>query len=59
VVLKLEAVVGNLTEERLRARLKKAFPPAKGFITVAISPKKDALPGACVIGKPAEAARCH
>lgn len=50
----LRAVTGGT----LMARLSSAFPQAEDFIVVAVSPDADALPGACVIRAPSEAADC-
>lgn len=51
---KLEAV----TESSLNERLDKAFPNVDEFIVIAVSPEADALPEACVITTPREAADC-
>ncbi|MFC7369322.1 M16 family metallopeptidase [Vreelandella zhaodongensis] len=50
----LEAV----TEASLNERLDTAFPSADEFIVIAVSPDADALPEACVIITPREAAGC-
>lgn len=50
----LEAV----TESSLNERLDTAFPNADEFIVIAVSPEAEALPGACVIKAPREAAGC-
>lgn len=50
----LEAV----TEASLNERFDTAFPSADGFIVIAVSPDADALPEACVIMTPREAAGC-
>lgn len=47
-----------VTESTLMDRLSSAFPHAEDFIVIAVSPDADALPGACVIRAPAEAADC-
>jgi len=50
----LEAV----TESSLNERLDQAFPSMNEFIVIAFSPEADALPEACVITAPREAADC-
>lgn len=50
----LEAV----TESSLNERLDKDFPNVDEFIVIAVSPEADALPEACVINAPREAADC-
>lgn len=50
----LEAV----TEASLNERLNTAFPSMDEFIVIAVSPDADALPEACVIITPREAAGC-
>lgn len=42
----------------LMARLRDAFPAPDSFIVIAVSPDANALPGACVITTPSEAADC-
>lgn len=39
-------------------RLRDAFPPADDLIIIAVSPDAAALPGACIITAPEQAARC-
>ena len=51
-------IVSSLTAESIDSRLKSAFPQANDFIVLAASPDENALPGACVITKPREAACC-
>ncbi len=59
IMLKLADVVGGLTTATIVSRLKSAFPRADGFVVLATSPDKNALPGACVISEPRGAARCR
>ena len=47
-----------VTQHTLAQRLSSDFPNAEDFIVIAVSPNADALPGACVIRAPAEAADC-
>jgi len=56
--LRLTDELQAVTEGTLMDRLSSAFPQAEDFIVVAVSPDADALPGACVIRAPAEAADC-
>ena len=57
--LKVSEAIKALTKERLLAHLKQAFPKAEDFLVIAVSPKKNALPGACVITRPEHAHRCR
>lgn len=50
----LEAVSDNSVRERLQ----NDFPQIEDFIVIAVSSNADALPGACVIREPREAANC-
>jgi predicted Zn-dependent peptidase len=47
-----------VTEQSVMERLNDAFPAHDDFIVMAVSPDADALPGACVISAPREAAGC-
>jgi len=58
-VLKLVDDLDAVTEDDLRKRLANAFPAADDFIVIAVSPNKNALPGACVISEPRQAADCR
>lgn len=57
--LKLAAEVDAVTEESLHARLDDAFPVTDDFIVIAVSPDANALPDACVITVPQQAAGCR
>lgn len=54
LVEELEAV----TEDSLLDRLSTGFPGPDAFVVIAVSPDPGALPGACVIRTPADAAGC-
>ena len=54
-VRKVEAV----TVQSLEDRLHRAWPASRDFVVVAVSPDADALPGACVIRNPEQAAACR
>ena len=56
--LRLTDELQAVTKGTLMDRLSSAFPDAQDFIVIAVSPDADALPGACVIRSPAEAADC-
>lgn len=56
--LRLVDEVNSVTQNTLLDRLASAFPEAEDFIVIAVSPDADALPGACVIRTPSEAADC-
>lgn len=56
--IRLVDELGFVTERALMDRLANAFPDSGDFIVVAVSPDIDALPGACVIRAPSEAADC-
>jgi len=58
MVVKLASEIRAVTPADIRKRLATAFPPSKQLIVLAVSPKADALPGACVITRPKEADRC-
>lgn len=47
-----------VTQDSLVDRLANSFPKPVGFIVMAVSPNADALPGACVIRTPVDAADC-
>ena len=57
--LRLAAEFDAVTEESLRARLAGAFPGAGDFIVIAVSPDGNAMPNACVITTPEQAADCR
>jgi zinc protease len=54
-----KAMLDKVTQASIQARLDKVYPPADGFVVLAVSPDANALPGACVIKTPAEAAGCR
>lgn len=58
VALKLESVLADVTAASTRARLSSAFPRPDSLVVLAVSPDRNALPGACVISEPSEAASC-
>lgn len=53
------AVLDKVTQATIQTRLDKVYPSADGFVVLAVSPDANALPGACVIKTPAEAAGCR
>ncbi|MCY1708416.1 insulinase family protein [Pannonibacter sp. SL95] len=57
--LTLSSLSKKVTEATVRARAASAFPKAEELIILAVSPDAKALPGACVITSPAEAAKCR
>ena len=56
--LELNDELAAVTEDAVTARLRDDFPGPDAFIVIAASPDADALPGACVILAPREAADC-
>lgn len=58
VTLKLESVLADVTAASTRARLSSAFPRPDSLVVLAVSPDRNALPGACVISEPSQAASC-
>lgn len=56
--LVLNDELASVTEGAVTARLRDDFPAPDGFMVIAVSPDADALPGACVIQAPREAADC-
>jgi len=58
MVVKLASEIRAVPPADLRRRLATAFPPSRRLIVLAVSPKANALPGACVITRPKEADRC-
>lgn len=59
LALNLPSLLDKVTDATVQARAASAFPKAKTLIVVAVSPDASALPGACVITSPAEAANCR
>ncbi len=57
-VLRMKAEVEAITTQSITDRLQSAFPAPDQLITIAVSPDRDALPGACVIETPAEVMDC-
>jgi zinc protease len=49
----------SVTADSLKARLQSSFPDADDFTVLAVSPDGEALLGACVVSKPAEAVGCR
>lgn len=58
ISLRLGDELGSVTDSTLMDRLSSAFPEAEDFILIAVSPDPDALPDACVIRTPSDAADC-
>ncbi|AWB47194.1 hypothetical protein HYN69_00565 [Gemmobacter aquarius] len=58
MALTLPEIVGNVTEVTVMMRAAQAFPKPDGMIVLAVSPDAAALPGACVITSPDQAAGC-
>jgi zinc protease len=56
--LQMPEELDAVTETSLLERLRAAYPAPDDFIIIAVSPDVDALPGACVIATPPEAAAC-
>jgi zinc protease len=59
IVLDVRTELEKVTQASIQTRLDKVYPPADGFVLLAVSPDANALPGACVIKTPAEAAGCR
>ena len=59
LALTLPALLDQVTNSTIEARASSAFPKADALIVLAVSPDASALPGACVITSPAEAANCR
>lgn len=59
MALTLSALLDKVNDETVASRASSAFPKAEALIILAVSPDASALPGACVITTPAEAANCR
>lgn len=59
LALTLPSLLDKVTDATIEARAESAFPKAENLIVLAVSPDASALPGACVITSPAEAANCR
>ena len=59
LALTLPSLLDKVTDATVQARAASAFPKAESLIVLAVSPDASALPGACVITSPAEAASCR
>lgn len=59
LALTLPSLLDKVTDATVQARAASAFPKAETLIVLAVSPDGSALPGACVITSPAEAANCR
>ena len=59
LALTLPSILDKVTDATIKARAAAAFPKAEELIVLAVSPDAAALPGACVITSPAEAANCR
>ena len=57
-MLELNAMVGNVSPESIKARFATAYAPVSQLIFVAISADASALPGACVIAQPKDVLAC-
>ncbi len=55
---KLASLLDGVTEDSLAQHFSTVFPPADQLVTLAVSARADALPGACVIQRFDEASRC-
>lgn len=58
VVSAPEKVLDAVTPSSLKARMERLLPPPEALTVLAVSPDRDALPGACVITRPEQAAQC-
>lgn len=54
----LPSLLDKVNDATVQARAASAFPKAQDLIVLAVSPDASALPGACVITFPAQAANC-
>ncbi len=59
LALTLPLLIDKVTDASVKSRAASAFPKAEKLIVLAVSPDGSALPGACVITTPAEAANCR
>lgn len=59
LTFELAKILGKVSKTTLNDRLTNTFPAANAFITLAVSPDANALPGACVITAPAQAVNCR
>lgn len=59
LALTLPSLLDEVNDATVQARAASAFPEAETLIVLAVSPDASALPGACVITSPAEAANCR
>lgn len=59
MALTLPSLLEKVTDTTIRSRATSAFPAVDSLIVLAVSPDADALPDACVITSPAEAANCR
>lgn len=53
-----EAVLAPVTFDTMKARMDQVFPQPDALMVIAVSPDAGALPGACVITRPEQAAGC-
>lgn len=51
--------LAGLDAQSVASRLRQAFPRAEGLVVIAVSPDVGALPGACLITGPEQAAACR
>jgi predicted Zn-dependent peptidase len=58
IALTLPSLLEKVTDATVQSRAASAFPAVDQLIVLAVSPDSAALPGACVITSPAEAASC-
>lgn len=59
LALNLPSLLEKVTDATVQIRATSAFPKAEELILLAVSPDASALPGACVITAPEEAANCQ
>lgn len=59
LALTLPSLLEKVSDATVATRAASAFPKAERLIVLAVSPDASALPGACVITSPAEAASCQ
>jgi zinc protease len=55
----IKSVFESISADSLKNRLQSAFPESDDFTVIVVSPDAKALPGACVVSKPAEAVGCR
>ena len=58
VFFELASWFEEVSPASLKTRLSDVYPRSEDFVVVAVSPSADALPGACIITEPKQAASC-